>query len=411
MAGPSVAEPQPRRRGRDIVRWILGIALVLAIAIGAWEIVRVVGDARERAGLAAFYEQPADALDGEPGTLIRSEELQGVPFESRAWRVMYRSLDLNGQPVVVTGTVITTESLVPLEPGQERVVLAWGHPTTGIAPDCAPSRSFDPFVLIEGLRLMLERGYTVVAPDYVGMGTAGPNSYLVGRTAGNSMLDGVRAARAIPEARAGADVVLWGHSQGGQAVLFAAQQAPEYSPELTVRAVAAAAPAADLTALMGSHLDDISGVTIGSYAFSAYAEIYGPTTPGAELEDILTPDALKVVPTMTPLCLLTQTKELHAIGQPLVGNFTQVNPTTSDPWKSLLEENSAGAVAFDAPLFIAQGKDDELVLPADTVTFVEHEKSLGMDVTLHEVAGATHGTIAYLTLPALDLWLDSNSRG
>ena len=79
-------------------------------------------------------------------------------------------------------------------------------------------------------------------------------------------------------------------------MLFAAQQAPDYSPELTVRAVAAAAPAADLTALMGSHLDDISGVTIGSYAFSTYAEIYEPTIPGASLENILTPEALSAVP-------------------------------------------------------------------------------------------------------------------
>ena len=407
MAPPSAAPPK-RRRGRAAVRWVLAIVLVAAIAVGAWEVVRALGDDQERAGLAAFYEQPDDALEGEPGTLIRSEELLGAPFSSRAWRVMFRSEYLNGDPVVVTGTVITPESLVPLDPGEKRTVLAWGHPTRGIAPDCAPSRSFDPFVLIEGLRMMLERGYTVVAPDYVGMGTTGPNSYLVGKTAGNTMLDGVRAARAIPDARAGADVVLWGHSQGGQAVLFAAQQAPDYSPELTVRAVAAAAPAADLTALMGSHLDDISGVTIGSYAFSAYAEIYEPTIPGASLENILTPEALSAVPKMTPLCLLTQNKELHAIGQPLVGNFTTVDPTKTEPWRSLLQENSAGAVAFDAPLFIAQGKDDELVLPADTQTFVDHEKSLGIDVTFHEVAGATHGTIAYLTLPALESWLDAH---
>ena len=72
---------------------------------------------------------------------------------------------------------------------------------------------------------------------------------------------------------------------------------------------------------------------------------------------------------------------------------------------SMLRDQS---VAFDAPLFIAQGKDDELVLPADTQTFVDHEKSLGIDVTFHEVAGATHGTIAYLTLPALESWLDAH---
>ncbi|MBZ6371580.1 MAG: hypothetical protein LBE44_06720 [Microbacterium hominis] len=34
------------------------------------------------------------------------------------------------------------------------------------------------------MRLMLDRGYTIVATDYVGMGTDGPDSYLVGDTGG-----------------------------------------------------------------------------------------------------------------------------------------------------------------------------------------------------------------------------------
>ena len=92
--------------------------------------------------------------------------------------------------------------------------------------------------------------------------------------------------------------------------------------------------------------------------------------------------------------------ELHSIGE------LAVREAEMPPVKRL--HLSAGAVAFDAPLFIAQGKDDELVLPADTQTFVDHEKSLGIDVTFHEVAGATHGTIAYLTLPALESWLDAH---
>ena len=39
------------------------------------------------------------------------------------------------------------------------------------------------------------------------------------------MLDAVRAARSVPETRASDRVMLWGHSQGGAAVLFAAERA------------------------------------------------------------------------------------------------------------------------------------------------------------------------------------------
>jgi pimeloyl-ACP methyl ester carboxylesterase len=238
------------------------------------------------------------------------------------------------------------------------------------------------------------------------MGTDGPDSYLVGGTEGRNVLDAVRAAREIPDAQAGSDVVLWGHSQGGQGALFAAQESESYAPELTVRAVAVAAPAADLTALMKDHLDDISGVTIGSYAFTAYAETYGATVPGASLDAVLTPAAQRTVPEMNQLCLLTHLDQLHAIGQPLVGGFTAVDPTAAEPWADLLIENSAGNAAFDAPLFVAQWLADQLILPAATADFVAHEKSLGIDVTEHTIPGATHATIAYFALPLLMQWLD-----
>jgi alpha-beta hydrolase superfamily lysophospholipase len=283
--------------------------------------------------------------------------------------------------------------------------MSWAHPTTGAAAECAPSYAFDPYLGIEGMHVFLDRGYTVVATDYAGMGTDGPDSYLVGGTEANNVLDAVRAARSIPAAQAGTEVVLWGHSQGGQAALFAAERAATYAPELQIAGVAVAAPAADLTDLMGAHLDDISGVTIGAYAFTAFAETYGATIAGASLESILTPAALAVVPRMNDLCLLTDLDELHEMGQPLVGDFLLSDPTATEPWQTLLADNSAGSTAFAAPLFVAQGSADQLIVPEDTARFVDHERSIGIDATLHPVEGATHSTIAYLALPALDLWL------
>jgi pimeloyl-ACP methyl ester carboxylesterase len=363
--------------------------------------VRIVGDAAERNDLAAFYEQPANARDGLPGTIVRSEPLVGVPFDARAWRVMYRTTDVHGDIQVSTGIVVT-----PLGPAPAggRTVLSWGHPTTGAAENCAPSRSFDPYELIEGMRLLLDRGYTIVATDYVGMGTAGPDSYLVGDTGGNAVLDAVRAAQHLPAAGTSDRVVLWGHSQCGQAVLFAAERSAEYAPELQVLGVAVAAPAADLNTLLTDHINDISGVTIGSYAFEAYSQVYAGR--GATLEGILTPAARQLLPEMNELCLLSSMQKLHQIGQPLVGKFVTADPATVAPWATLFAENSAGATAFQAPLLVAQGLKDTLVLPAATEAFASHEQSLGMDVEFHPIDLADHGTVAYLALPALMEWLD-----
>lgn len=319
MAG---TPPTPRRRVRRLRRrraWTAFWAALLTVMAGFVVVAeaRIAGDAIEQRTLAAFYEQPADATDGAPGTLVRSEELVGVPFDARAWRVMYRTTDVHGTPVVSTGIVVTPAGPAP---AGGRTVVSWGHPTTGAA--------------------------------------------------------------------------------------FAAQRAPQYAPELTVRGVAVAAPAADLTALLSDHINDISGVTIGSYAFASYSTVYADR--GATLESILTPTARKILPEMNGLCLLPDIDRLHRIGDPAVGHFVTADPARVEPWSGILAENSAGADAFAAPLFVAQGLADKLVVPSATEQFVAHERGLGMDVEFHEIGEADHGTVAYLALPALMAWLDAH---
>jgi hypothetical protein len=158
--------------------------------------------------------------------------------------------------------------------------------------------------------------------------------------------------------------------------------------------------------LVGAHLNDISGVTIGSYAFPAFASVYGPSTPGVNMNSILTSGAIQNLPKMNRLCLLPNLTQLHTIGTPLIGHFFLGNPSTTQPWAQLLKQNSAGATAIAAPVFIAQGTSDKLVPSASTANFVKHERKLGMNVTYNPVPLANHGTIAYLTLPVLNAWLD-----
>jgi pimeloyl-ACP methyl ester carboxylesterase len=143
--------------------------------------------------------------------------------------VLYRSTGLYGEPIAVSGIVIIPASPVP---PHGRPVVAWAHPTSGVWPRCAPSLAIFLFQQIQGLRNMLRIGYVVAATDYPGLGTAGPHPYLVGISEGRAVLDSVRAARALPEAHAGRRFAVWGHSQGGQAALYAGLLARGYAPEL-----------------------------------------------------------------------------------------------------------------------------------------------------------------------------------
>lgn len=350
----------------------------------------------------AFYTLPSPVPAGDPGAIIRIEPIASAPAGSRAWRVIYHSKDLAGEDIPVSGVVIVPDGPPP-EGG--RAVLSWAHPTTGAAAKCAPSLGLDPFQYIEGLHELLAEGYAITATDYPGMGVEGESSYLLGVPESNSVLDIVRAAHHIDGITLSNRLVLWGHSQGGQAVLFAAERAATYAPELILTGVAVAAPAANLNALMTDDIIDLSGVTIASLAIPAYTVAYADRYSSGDITAILTPAGAKATPDMAELCLLTQTKELHAIADPLVGGYVTSDPATTEPWHTLLTENSAGGTPLTVPVFIGQGEADELVKPSATEDYVTLLCSQKADVTFHRYPGIDHGLAAYAALPDLLLWL------
>ena len=156
---------------------------------------------------------------------------------------------MDGKAVAVSGTVSIPKGKAP-KGGWP--VITWGHGTTGIADACAPSRdsasnpahgSIDYAYPL--LQRWLKAGYAVVRTDYEGLGTPGDHPYLIGRSEGYSMLDMVRAARKLDK-HLGKQVIIAGHSQGGQAALFAASLAPKWTPELKVRGTVALAPVSHL---------------------------------------------------------------------------------------------------------------------------------------------------------------------
>jgi pimeloyl-ACP methyl ester carboxylesterase len=355
-----------------------------------------------------FYQLPADLPPGAPGEVIRSIPIGGAPAGTVAWRLIYHTRDLAGHDIPASAVLIVPDLPVP-EGG--RTVVSWGHPTTGAVTKCGPSLGFDPFLGIEGMDALLELGYAVVATDYPGMSLAGPSSYLIGVTEGNSMLDAARAAAQLPDAGAGSKVVLWGHSQGGHAALFAAQQAAAYAPDLDLLAVAVAAPAADLTVLLSDDIDDHSGVAIASYAFQAYEVAYADQYSQADMQAILTPTGQQVAPQINDLCLLTENGKIRALADPVVDDFVTADPSDTEPWKTMIAQNSAGGSPISVPIFVGQGLADQLVVPSSTEGYVQGLCAAGEAVSFHEYQGITHLLAAYASLvPMLD-WLGKVEHG
>src|SRR5580692_12878134 len=77
---------------------------------------------------SAFYSSNSiDLSSYSNGGLIRSEPLNGAPDNAVAYRVLYRSEGLQGEPIAVSGVVIIPAGPPP---PNGRPIVAWAHPTT-----------------------------------------------------------------------------------------------------------------------------------------------------------------------------------------------------------------------------------------------------------------------------------------
>ena len=211
---PPGAPGRPARRRR---RWPLVVTGALAIVLGGWLVVRwaVRPDAP-----GAFYRPPAELPDGPAGTIIRQEDVDGVPADRRAWRVLYTSTAPDGSPIAVSGVVVAPSGEPPAGGWP---VVAWAHGTTGVASRCAPSLETGAGThLVPELDALLAGGTVVAITDYAGLGTPGPHPYLVGESEGRAVLDSIHAARALLGSEAATTAAVFGHSQGGHAAVFAA---------------------------------------------------------------------------------------------------------------------------------------------------------------------------------------------
>ena len=197
---------------------------------------------------ADFYVPPTPLGDGEPGDIIRSEEIRSPVSGMRLWTVLYRSVGLDGEPMAVSGVIAAPEDAGA---GPHRFI-SWAHGTTGLIDSTAPSQGGALTLDVDLLFRYVDDGFVVVATDYDGLGTPGPHPYLVGESEGRSVLDAARAARSFIGPQETDAVVLAGHSQGGHAALFAAELAPTYAADLPVVGTVAIAPAGDMAGLVSS---------------------------------------------------------------------------------------------------------------------------------------------------------------
>lgn len=304
-----------------------------------------------------------------------------------------------------TATVTLPLDLVGPEPAEGFPLVANAHGTVGVGDTCQLTGTTSGTGLAA---LFGGRGAIGVAPDYVGLGTPGHHRYLSARDEATSVLDALRAAAALAKARgvrSSGRAAVVGMSQGGHAALATAALHAEYAPDVDLRAVAAAGPANVYeeqwrtgVAVPGEHLV-LHALMAWSFAEAAGADDASVWAAGV---------ARRVDDHLTRRCWWSPA----FTDEPLLADDFPTEPAeVFDP--AFLEAYSTGrwgpfgfmGAGFDenrlrpwpdaVPVAIWQGELDTTVLPWMTRALVHDLRDGGVDVELHEVAGATHTTTAF----------------
>nr|WP_294507661.1 alpha/beta fold hydrolase [uncultured Rhodopila sp.] len=330
-----------------------------------------------------------------PGDVLQVEAFPGAPDNAVASRMLYASTAPDGTSIVVSALVIVPAA-APAAGG--RPVLAWLHPTTGVAPGCAPSSGPGPFAQIQGLAAFLAAGYVVVATDYPGLGGPGVHPYLVGNSEARAALDSVRATRNLAGAHASNRFAVWGHSQGGHAALFTAAIAARYSPDLQLVGAAAAAPVTDVAALIERPADDPLWGGLLSYAVWSWTRAFGL-------------DPNMIVPPSTEAAISATAKDCLESGRDLARLLADSAPLRGTPvtpnaqWRKLLTENAAQPGPPAVPVFIAQGDKDPVIVPSLTNDFVRRLCRERVPVRYLMMPGVDHYTAGVRSAAAAAAWI------
>jgi pimeloyl-ACP methyl ester carboxylesterase len=182
-------------------------------------------------------------------------------------------------------------------------------------------------------------------------------------------------------------VLAWGHSQGGQAALWAGELAASYAPDLPLAGVAAFAPAARQETLLepgpGGPSPLLAGFTVAAAAGLAAAR------PELQLADLLTDAALARIGVLETGCI-AQVLTAFAL---LPGGVLRPDAAGLEDWQAAVDANQAGEQASAVPVLVLQGDDDVLVRPATAERYRERACQAGTDVELLRYAEADHTTI------------------
>lgn len=347
------------------------------------------------AAVVTELQLPADYSATGPGALVSATRLPTIDrrllrVTSVAAHITYNSTSgVDGSSQVVSGSVFAPAGNPP-EGGWP--VIVFGHGTTGVRSDCAPSLSPTLLGAADAVRALVTLGYVMVVPDYQGLGTADSyHPYLDATTAGYNMVDAASAARRlVPESSD--QWVAFGVSQGGQAAWAANELAGTYGARDTrLIGSVSVSPAADITGLADmaaegilSPQQRIAMVLILSSLQNAH--------PGFDLDDYrrgLVAEKWELLAG----CATDAAEDRLAVAEQIPPeDLRPATPEALDRLRGYLNQMSGLPRApASAPMFVVHGDADDVVPVVWTTEAVRRACDMGDTVASFIAGGRGHG--------------------
>ena len=358
-----------------------------------------------------FYQPPSGFQHAAPGTVLRSRDVELaflglIPQPVKATQLLYRTMNMNGEPEATATTVI-----VPAEraAGQTCPVLSYQCAIDAMSSRCFPSYALRRRSKAIGSLSQLEyllitaavaEGWAVSVPDHEGLLGMWGAPY----EPGYRVLDGIRAALGseLFGLSASSPIGLWGYSGGGLASAWAAEICGDYAPELDI-----------VGAVLGSPVGDL-GHTFRRLNGTALAGL--PAMVVAALSHVY-PDLDRVIKEHTNdegRALLESLEKMTTVGAVIRMAGKNMATYLDEPLEDILatpevshvfDDIKLGTAVPAPPVLIVQAVHDYLIDVHDIDALADAYAAGGADVTYHRDALNEHMLLHPLSAPMTLRWL------
>ncbi|OBI90916.1 lipase family protein [Mycobacterium sp. 1245805.9] len=364
-----------------------------------------------------FYQPPPGYQHAEPGTVLRSRDVELaflglIPQPVKAIQLLYRTMNMNGDPEATATTVIVPAQLAP---GQTCPVLSYQCAIDAMTSRCFPSYALRrrakalgslsqfEFVLINAA---VAEGWAVSVPDHEGIHGSWGAPY----EPGYRVLDGIRAALNSEQLglSASAPIGLWGYSGGGLASAWAAEMCGDYAPELDIVGAVLGSPVGDLghtfRRLNGSFLAGLPALVVAALA-KIYPDLDRVIKEHTNEEGRALLDSLQDMTTVEAVLRMAGKNMGDYLDEPLEDILS--TPEVSYVFDSI----RLGAAVPTPPVLIVQAVHDYLIDVHDIDALADAYSAGGARVTYHRDAFNEHICLHPLSAPMTLRWLTDRFAG